>query len=164
MGLTPGMAKRRKGHVVNISSIGVQTNAPRFSAYIASKAALDAWTRVVSSEIHDRGVTFTTIHMPLVRTPMIAPTKLYDRFPAISPAQAADMVLRAMRDKPHEINTFGGTAGEIGHALAPRAAFSVLNRAYKLFPDSAAARGADAGTSATREQLTLARILKGVHW
>ena len=164
MGLTPGMAKRRSGHVVNISSIGVQTNAPRFSAYIASKAALDAWTRVVSSEIHDRGVTFTTIHMPLVRTPMIAPTKLYDRFPAISPAQAAEMVLRGMRDKPHEINTLGGTAGEIGHAIAPRAAFSLLNRAYKLFPDSAAARGADAGTSATREQLTLARILKGVHW
>ncbi len=164
MGLTPGMAKRRRGHIVNISSIGVQTNAPRFSAYVASKAALDAWTRVVSSEIHDRGVTFTTIHMPLVRTPMIAPTKLYDRFPAISPAQAADMVLKAMRDKPHEINTLGGNAGELGHALAPKAAFRVLNRAYHLFPDSAAARGADAGSRATRQQLSLARIIRGMHW
>ncbi len=163
MGLTPGMAKRRRGHIVNVSSIGVQTNAPRFSAYVASKAALDAWTRVVSSELFDRGVTFTTIHMPLVRTPMIAPTKLYDRFPAISPAQAADMVLKAIRDKPHEINTLGGTAGEIGHALAPRAAFRLLNRAYKLFPDSTAARG-DEAKDATREQLTLARILKGGHW
>ncbi len=164
MGLTPGMAKRRRGHVVNVSSIGVQTNAPRFSAYVASKAALDAWTRVVSSELFDRGVTFTTIHMPLVRTPMIAPTKLYDRFPAISPAQAAEMVLKAIRDKPHEINTLGGTAGEIGHALAPHAAFRLLNRAYKLFPDSTAARGDEAAKEATREQLTLARILKGVHW
>jgi short-subunit dehydrogenase len=164
MGLTPAMAKRRRGHVINISSIGVQTNAPRFSAYVASKAALDAWTRVVSSELYDRNVTFTTIHMPLVRTPMIAPTKLYDRFPAISPAQAAEMVLKAIRDKPHEINTVGGTAGEIGHALAPHAAFRVLNRAYKLFPDSTAARNDDAAKDATREQLTLARILKGGHW
>ena len=163
MGLTPGMAKRRRGHIVNVSSIGVQTNAPRFSAYVASKAALDAWTRVVSSELYDRDVTFTTIHMPLVRTPMIAPTKLYDRFPAISPAQAAEMVLKAIRDKPHEINTLGGTAGEIGHALAPHAAFRLLNRAYKLFPDSTAARG-DGAKDATREQLTLARILKGGHW
>ena len=163
MGLTPGMAKRRRGHIVNVSSIGVQTNAPRFSAYVASKAALDAWTRVVSSELYDRDVTFTTIHMPLVRTPMIAPTKLYDRFPAISPAQAAEMVLKAIRDKPHEINTLGGTAGEIGHALAPHAAFRLLNRAYKLFPDSTAARG-DGAKDATREQLTLARVLKGGHW
>ncbi|MEJ7635361.1 SDR family oxidoreductase [Aeromicrobium sp.] len=164
MGLTPGMAHRKRGHVVNISSIGVQTNPPRFSAYIASKAALDSWTRVVSSELFDRGVTFTTIHMPLVRTPMIAPTKLYDAFPTISPAQAADLVLKAVRDKPHEINTLGGTAGELGHAVAPRMAFRVLNRAYHLFPDSAAARGSSAGTSATRAQRTLASILKGVHW
>ncbi|EFQ81939.1 NAD-binding protein [Aeromicrobium marinum DSM 15272] len=164
MGLAPGMAHRKRGHVVNISSIGVQTNPPRFSAYIASKAALDGWTRVVSSELVHRGVTFTTIHMPLVRTPMIAPTRLYDAFPAISSAQAADLVLRAIRDQPHEINTLGGTAGELGHALAPRIAFQVLNRAYHLFPDSAAARGADAGRSASRRQRTLASVLRGVHW
>jgi NAD(P)-dependent dehydrogenase (short-subunit alcohol dehydrogenase family) len=78
MGLLPGMVAKRKGHVVNISSIGVLTNAPRFSAYVASKAALDAWTRCASSEYADQGVTFTTINMPLVRTPMIAPTKIYN--------------------------------------------------------------------------------------
>ena len=81
MGLLPHMRERRSGHIVNVSSIGVQTNPPRFSAYVASKAALDAWTRVVSSELVGDGITFTTIHMPLVRTPMIAPTKMYDSFP-----------------------------------------------------------------------------------
>ncbi|MBT9514537.1 MAG: SDR family oxidoreductase, partial [Acidovorax sp.] len=89
MGFLPGMVEKRKGHVVNISSIGVLTNAPRFSAYVASKAALDAWTRCASSEFADQGITFTTINMPLVRTPMIAPTKIYNNVPTLSPEEAA---------------------------------------------------------------------------
>ncbi len=113
MGLLPTMREQRRGHVVNISSIGVQTSPPRFSAYVASKAALDAWSNVVSSELVGDGVTFTGIHMPLVRTPMIAPTKLYDKFPTISPAQAADLVVRAIVERPHEINTLLGNAGAV---------------------------------------------------
>ena len=89
------MREQKHGHIVNISSIGVQTNPPRFSAYVASKAALDAWSNVVSSEVVGDGISFTNIHMPLVKTPMIAPTKIYDKFPTISPAQAAEMVVRA---------------------------------------------------------------------
>src|SRR3954451_6588931 len=69
MALLPHMTERKSGHVVNISSIGAQTNPPRFAAYVASKAALDAWTRVVGSELIGDGITFTTIHMPLVKTP-----------------------------------------------------------------------------------------------
>ncbi|MGH3497375.1 MAG: SDR family oxidoreductase [Nocardioidaceae bacterium] len=164
MGLAPAMQAGGGGHVVNVSSIGVQTNPPRFSAYVASKAALDAWSRVVSSELIGDGITFTTIHMPLVRTPMIAPTKLYDAFPTITPAQAADLVMRAIKDEPHEINTTLGTAGEVLHALAPKAMFRVLHRAYKVFPDSAAARGDGDTEKATSEQVLLARLLKGVHW
>ena len=97
IGLLPHMRERGSGHIVNISSIGVQTNPPRFSAYVASKAALDAFTRVVASEVIGDGVTFTTIHMPLVRTPMIAPTKMYDAFPAITPEEAATMICEALR-------------------------------------------------------------------
>jgi NAD(P)-dependent dehydrogenase (short-subunit alcohol dehydrogenase family) len=165
MGLTPALHAAGAGHVVNISSIGVQTNPPRFSAYVASKAALDAWSRVVSSELIGDGITFTTIHMPLVRTPMIAPTKIYDAFPTITPAQAADLVMRAFKDEPHEINTTLGTAGEVLHALAPKTVFRVLHMAYRIFPDSAAARGgAPEEERATTEQLLLARLLKGIHW
>ncbi len=100
MGLLPHMRERHSGHVINISSIGVQTNPPRFSAYVASKSALDAWTRVVSSECIQDNVHFTTIHMPLVKTPMIAPTKMYDRFPTITPEEAADMIIEAIRTGP----------------------------------------------------------------
>ncbi|GEP37273.1 short chain dehydrogenase [Nocardioides psychrotolerans] len=165
MGLVPTMRDQHRGHVVNISSIGVQTNPPRFSAYVASKAALDSWSNVVSSELVGDGVTFTNIHMPLVRTPMIAPTKLYDKFPTISPAQAADLVVTAMVERPHEINTMLGNAGAIAHTVAPKLAFRVLNMAYHVFPDSAAAKGADA-TGGTREseQIMLAKVFKGIHW
>ena len=100
IGLLPHMRERGSGHIVNISSIGVQTNPPRFSAYVASKSALDAFTRVVASEVIGDGITFTTIHMPLVRTPMIAPTKMYDAFPAITPDEAGDMICEAMRGAP----------------------------------------------------------------
>jgi hypothetical protein len=103
--------------------------------------------------------------MPLVRTPMIAPTRIYDRFPTISPAQAAAKVVAAMVDKPHEINTLTGNLGALAHTLAPKTAFRVLHLAYQVFPDSAAARGqAEGEGKSAGEQLMLARMLKGVHW
>jgi NAD(P)-dependent dehydrogenase (short-subunit alcohol dehydrogenase family) len=165
MGLLPHMRERGKGHVVNVSSIGVQTNPPRFSAYVASKAALDAWTRVVSSEVVGDGVTFTTIHMQLVRTAMIAPTKIYDQFPTITPEEAADLICEAIRSKPKQINTRLGTFGEVAYALAPKAVDQILHMAYKVFPDSAAARGEkDPNEKASMEQLAMANLMKGVHW
>jgi NAD(P)-dependent dehydrogenase (short-subunit alcohol dehydrogenase family) len=165
MRLAPHMRERGSGHVVNISSIGVQTNPPRFSAYVASKAALDAWTRVVSSEVVGDGITFTTIHMPLVRTPMIAPTKIYDSFPTISPDEAADLICEAIRSKPKSINTRLGTFGEVAYALAPKAVDQILHMAFKVFPDSAAARGEkDPNERASMEQVAMANLMKGVHW
>jgi hypothetical protein len=110
-------------------------------------------------------VSFTSIHMPLVRTPMIAPTRLYDRFPTISPAQAARKVIKALVDRPHEINTLTGNLGALAHTLAPKTAFRVLHLAYQVFPDSAAARSHVEGEGKSEsEQLMLARLLKGVHW
>jgi hypothetical protein len=100
-----------------------------------------------------------------VRTPMIAPTRIYDKFPTISPAQAADMLVRAMVEKPHEINTALGNAGAVAHTVAPRTAFRLLNMAYHVFPDSAAARGQQGEPGAREsEQIMLARVFKGVHW
>jgi NAD(P)-dependent dehydrogenase (short-subunit alcohol dehydrogenase family) len=164
--LLPEMRARKRGHIVNISTIGVQTNPPRFSAYVASKAALDAFTRVVASETIADRVTFTTIHMPLVRTPMIAPTKIYDAFPAISPEEAADLICDAIRSRPKLINTRLGTVGEVAYALAPKAVDQLLHLAYRVFPDSAAARGQlDGGPErATSEQIALAHLTRGVHW
>ncbi|OJX20149.1 MAG: short chain dehydrogenase, partial [Burkholderiales bacterium 68-20] len=141
MGLMPKMVEKRKGHVVNISSIGVLTNAPRFSAYVASKAALDSWTRCAASEFADQGVTFTTINMPLVRTPMIAPTKIYDNVPTLSPDEAADLIAQACIFKPVRIATKLGITGQVLHALLPRVAQITMNTSFRMFPDSEAAQG-----------------------
>jgi NAD(P)-dependent dehydrogenase (short-subunit alcohol dehydrogenase family) len=165
MGLLPHMRERGAGHIVNVSSIGVQTSPPRFSAYVASKAALDAWTRVVSSEVIGDGITFTTIHMPLVRTAMIAPTKIYDSFPTISPDDAGDIICEAIRSKPKQINTRLGTFGEVLYAVAPKAVDQILHMAYKVFPDSAASKGEkDPNEKASVEQIAMANIMRGVHW
>ncbi len=167
MALLPHMRERGFGHIVNVSSIGVQTAPPRFSAYVASKSALDAWTRVVSSEVIGDGVSFTTIHMQLVRTPMIAPTKMYDHFPTISPEEAADLICEGLRARPKSINTKLGTAGEVLYAVAPKAVDQILHMAYKVFPDSAASKGDKspaADEKANMEQIAMANIMKGVHW
>jgi NAD(P)-dependent dehydrogenase (short-subunit alcohol dehydrogenase family) len=165
MGLLPHMRERRSGHVVNVSSIGVQTNPPRFAAYVASKAALDAWTRVVGSECIGDNVHFTTIHMPLVRTAMIAPTKIYDSFPTISPDEAADLVCEAIRAKPKHEGTRLGTFGEVAYTLFPKAVDQILSTAYKVFPDSAASKGhKDPDERASTEQVALAHLMRGVHW
>jgi len=165
MGLLPAMVGKKKGHIVNISSIGVLTNAPRFSAYVASKAALDAWTRCASSEYQDQGITFTTINMPLVRTPMIAPTKIYNNVPTLAPEEAADMVAQACVAKPVRIATRLGVAGEVLHALAPRIAQIVMNTSFRLFPDSSAAQGDKGGRSQlSPEAMALQQMMRGIHF
>ncbi|MCE4537502.1 SDR family oxidoreductase [Pelomonas sp. P7] len=165
MGLLPGMVAKRRGHVVNISSIGVLTNAPRFSAYVASKAALDAWTRCASSEFADTGVTFTTINMPLVRTPMIAPTKIYNNVPTLSPEEAADMIAQACISKPVRIATRLGISGELLHAAAPRIAQIVMNTSFRMFPDSDAAKGEKGkGGGLSPEAIALQQMMRGIHF
>jgi len=165
MGLLPGMVKKHKGHVVNISSIGVLTNAPRFSAYVASKAALDAWTRCAASEFADQGVTFTTINMPLVRTPMIAPTKIYNNVPTLAPEEAADLIAQACVSKPVRIATRMGITGQLLHALLPRVAQIAMNTTFRMFPDSQAAKGEKgAKPQLSAEAMALQQMMQGIHF
>ena len=119
MGFLPGMAERRSGHIVNISSIGVLTTLPRFSAYVASKAALEAWTDCAASEFLDRNVAFTNVNMPLVRTEMIAPSKFYEHVPTLDPDEAADLVVEALIHRPARVATRLGRFGQALHAVAP---------------------------------------------
>jgi len=165
MGLLPGMVAKKRGHVVNISSIGVLTNAPRFSAYVASKAALDAWTRCASSEYADVGISFTTINMPLVRTPMIAPTKIYNNVPTLAPEEAADMIAQACVYKPVRIATRLGITGQVLHAFAPRIAQIVMNTSFRMFPDSEAAKGEKGGKpQLSAEAVALQQMMRGIHF
>jgi NAD(P)-dependent dehydrogenase (short-subunit alcohol dehydrogenase family) len=165
LGFLHGMAERHSGHVINISSIGVLTNAPRFSAYVASKAAMEAWTRCAASEFLDRGVRFTTINMPLVRTAMIAPTKLYDHVPALAPEEAAELVVEAIVRRVSRIATPLGVFGQIVNAISPRLAQIVMNTAFRMFPDSAASTGrAPRAEPPTADQIAFTQIMRGLHF
>ena len=170
----PGMRERKTGHIINVSSIGVQTNTPRFSAYVASKSALDAFSRCVAPEVVGDNVKFTTIYMPLVRTPMIAPTDIYKAFPTLTPDEAAQMIADAMIDKPKRKATKLGTFGEVLYALSPKTVDQVMNTAYGLFPDSKAAKkkkeeveagGQDAQQEEmSTEAVAMAYLMRGVHF
>jgi NAD(P)-dependent dehydrogenase (short-subunit alcohol dehydrogenase family) len=165
MGLLPGMVAKRKGHIVNLSSISVLVNAPRFSAYVASKAALDAWTRCASSEFADQGITFTTVNMPLVRTPMTAPTKIYDSMPLLQPEEAADMIVQACVEKPVRVATRLGIFGALLHTAAPRVTQIIMNTTFRMFPDSQAAKGEKLGKQTlSPEAVAMAQMMRGIHF
>jgi short-subunit dehydrogenase len=167
------MRERKSGHIINVSSIGVQTNTPRFSSYVASKSALDAFSRCAAPEVVGDNVKFTTVYMPLVRTPMIAPTDIYKAFPTLTPEEAAQMIADAMIDKPKRKATRLGTFGEVLYALSPKTVDQVLNTAYGLFPDSKAAKKKKEELEAGKEQkeeemsteaVAMAYIMRGVHF
>ena len=171
----PGMRERKSGHIINVSSIGVQTNTPRFSAYVASKAALDAFSRCAAPECVADNVKFTTVYMPLVRTPMIAPTDIYKAFPTLTPDEAAQMLCDAMIDKPKRVASRLGTFGEVLYSVSPKTVDIVLNTAYNLFPDSKASKSDKAeGKPApaaekkddemSTEAVAMAYLMRGVHF
>ncbi|MEB3067906.1 SDR family oxidoreductase [[Mycobacterium] vasticus] len=143
LALLPHWRERRFGHVVNVSSEGVLAHSPKYSAYVPTKAALDAFADVVSTETLSDHITFTTIHMPLVATPMIAPTGKLVPMGAISAEHAAAMVVRGLIEKPDRIDTPLGTLAETGNYVAPGLARRMLHQLYLGYPDSAAARGVE---------------------
>ena len=171
----PGMRERKSGHIVNVSSMGVQTNTPRFSAYVASKAALDAFSRSIASEIVDDRVAISTVYMPLVRTPMIEPTAHYKYFPSLSPEEAAEMVADAIVSRNKKQSTLGGRISEVSYATVPRVQDAIANAAFKLFPESGSSKkpkqesgeppaGEEDPQEGSVEQRAFARATRGVHW
>ena len=136
MGFLPGMRARRDGHILNVSTIGVQVNVPRYGAYIASKAALDAFSRVMAVEVLKDGVDVTTVYMPLVRTPMMESTTIYQSFPMRTAEQAAELIVEGLVERPKRIAVPAGNVFELAYTLAPRVVDRVLHAAYELYPES----------------------------
>ncbi|WP_197503522.1 SDR family oxidoreductase [Mycobacterium sp. E740] len=183
LALLPHWRERRFGHVVNVSSAGVQARNPKYSSYLPTKAALDAFADVVATETLSDHITFTNIHMPLVRTPMIVPSRRLNPVPAISAEHAAAMVVRGLVDKPARIDTPLGTLADFGNYFTPKLSRRVLHQLYLGYPDSAAARGEasaaarPAGSRRPRRPArtvpalrvprpvkAAARLVPGVHW
>jgi NAD(P)-dependent dehydrogenase (short-subunit alcohol dehydrogenase family) len=186
LALLPHWRERRFGHVVNVSSAGVQARSPKYSSYLPTKAALDAFSEVVATETLSDHITFTNIHMPLVATPMIAPSRRLNPMPAISAEHAAAMVVRGLVDKPARIDTPVGTLAEAGNYFAPKLSRRILHQLYLGYPDSAAARGEETPKTVVQPQSSrrprrparaavarmrvprpvkaAVRLVPGVHW
>jgi NAD(P)-dependent dehydrogenase (short-subunit alcohol dehydrogenase family) len=165
LGLLPAVVAQQSGQVIMISSIGVLSNAPRFSGYIASKAALEAFARCAAAEYRDQGIRFTVINMPLVRTPMIAPTCAYEKLPTITPEEAATMVADAVIHKPPRLATRLGMFAQLMQMFAPNVSDVIMNASHHMFPDSAAAKGDGSSEEPLgKEAVAFANLLRGLHW
>jgi thioester reductase-like protein/short-subunit dehydrogenase involved in D-alanine esterification of teichoic acids len=183
LALLPHWRERRFGHVVNVSSAGVQARNPKYSSYLPTKAALDAFADVVSTETLSDHITFTNIHMPLVRTPMIVPSRRLNPVPPITAEHAAAMVVRGLIEKPARIDTPLGTLADVGNYFTPKLSRRVLHQLYLGYPDSAAARGVEPAPGSRtpsrrprrparavtklrvpRTVKRAARLVPGVHW
>ncbi|MBS0578526.1 MAG: SDR family oxidoreductase [Proteobacteria bacterium] len=163
LGLLPAMVSHGGGHVIGISSIGALSNAARFAAYNASKAALEAFCRTAAAEFSDKGVRFTVVNMPLVRTPMVAPTKLYEQFPLIQPEEAADIVCQAITRRPQRLTSRLGLLAQLIEACAPGLGQAIMSENFRMFPESEAAGGSCAASRpSSEEMLALASLMHGV--
>jgi short-subunit dehydrogenase len=167
LSVLPGMRERHFGTVVNVSSIGVLTRVPRFGAYIASKAALDTLCDAWQAETHSDNVRFSTVHMSLVRTPMIEATTIYQRFPVLTPDDAADVLCEAIIRRPRRVSPPFGQVAAFADAMSPAIMDRVRNQGFRLFEDSAAARGEKPGSEradVSAQARAFAEVTRGVHW
>jgi short-subunit dehydrogenase len=166
LSLLPGMREREFGTIINVSSIGVLTRVPRFGAYIASKAALDILCDAWQAETHSDNVRFSTVHMSLVRTPMIEATTIYQRFPVLTPDQAADVLCEAIIHRPRRVSPPFGQLAAFADAMSPAIMDRVRNQGFQLFDDSAAARGEKDSKPAevSPRARAFAEVTRGVHW
>ena len=160
MGFLPGMRAQKQGQIINVSTIGVQVNVPRYGAYIASKAALDAFSRVLAVEALKDGVKVTTIYMPLVKTPMMKSTTIYDAFPMRTAEQAADLVVEGIIRQPKRVAIPVGNLFEFAYGIAPSAIDRVLSAAYELYPESGDKK--DQREPVSRDAAMFQRVFKAV--
>ena len=128
-GLAPGMLARKNGHIINVSTWGVKTESPPlFGVYNASKAALSSVSRIIETEWSDQGVHSTTLYYPLVKTPMIAPTRAYDGLPGLSADEAAGWIVTAARRRPVSIAPRIAVTAHAINSIAPGAVDSIMKR------------------------------------
>jgi NAD(P)-dependent dehydrogenase (short-subunit alcohol dehydrogenase family) len=163
LAVLPGMIAHGGGQVINVSSIGVLSNAPRFTAYNASKAALEAFSRSAAAEFKERGVQFSVINMPLVRTPMVAPTQLYAQLKLLEPEQAAERICDAIVRRPARVTSGMGLLSLAVELVAPDVARAIMSQSFRLFADTPLERPDATATPISARMHALAALLHGVH-
>ena len=142
LGLIPPMRAAGRGHVVNVSTVGVRiAPGPRWGAYQASKGAFDTWLRSVTPELDSDGVAVSSLYMALIYTRMSAPTPIMRKLPGLLPDEAAGIVAKAIIERPRTLEPWWAWPAEVSSALAPAAIDLGMRLMYRFSDDTASARG-----------------------
>ncbi len=128
--LLPAMLERGDGHIINVSSMSALMPTPFFSAYVATKSALDAFSRSLGAELVDSGIAVTTINYPLVKTPMTAPTRHYRYIRQMDVDDAAGWIVEAVRKRPLRITSRLGALWSVSTAALPGPTTRWTGRAF----------------------------------
>jgi short-subunit dehydrogenase len=165
LGSLPGMVEQQSGHIINLSSVAVLTNQPRFSAYAASKSALDSFTRTASAELCGQGVNFTTINMPLVETPMIADhyRKAKGGIPLLSSDEAADLIIKAIIEKPKRIANRIGLFAALVHGVYPKLGELVMNTGFNMAPETDGKKHDSDPKQNSADVMALSNLIREIH-
>jgi short-subunit dehydrogenase len=140
LGLMPRFLEQGNGHVVVSTSMSTQIPIPLFSAYLASKSALESFARSLWAELGDRGITTTIVHFPMVRTEMSDATEIYQAMPMMSARKAAGWLVKAAESRPSRVTSITGRVGELGMATAPGVITAVTRPLFRRMDASLARR------------------------
>jgi short-subunit dehydrogenase len=140
LGLMPRFLEQGHGHVVVSTSMSTQIPIPLFSAYLASKSALESFARSLSAELGDRRITTTIVYFPMVRTEMSTATEIYQAMPMMSPRKAARWLVKAADARPPRVTSITGRFGELGMATAPGVITAVTRPLFRRMDASLARR------------------------
>lgn len=130
--LLPGMLERGSGHIVNVSSMSVMMPTPNFAAYVASKSALEGFSRTLAAELVGSGVHVSVVNFPLVKTAMTAPTLIYRYVPQMSPKRAAGWIVKAIRKQPLRVANGFGQSWNAATALMPGPTVEWTGRLFQV--------------------------------
>jgi short-subunit dehydrogenase len=131
LGFLPNMQEKNKGHIINVLSMGVQFKTPGFAAYVASKAALDTASLSFAAELKNKGIKFSNVYLPLVKTPMISPTKIYKDQKAWTPEQAAELTLSSLVTGKSKATPTMGIIAEVFHTFLPETSLKLMNQYFR---------------------------------
>ena len=143
LGLLPRFLEQGHGHVVISSTLSTQIPVPLFSAYLASKSALESFTRSVSAELGGQGISTTTVHFPMVRTEMSGGTDIYQAMPMLSADRAANWLVKAVVDRPSRVTSLQGVAAEIAMATLPGVVTAGMRPLFRTMDRTLARRSRD---------------------
>jgi len=132
--LLPSLIER-SGTISHVLTMGVLIPGPYFAAYLATKAALDAFGDSLMSELQHEGIHVSSVYLPLVKTEMMAPVEEYaGRRDVMTAKRAATMILDGVVDRRRRVMTPVGAYLAFSNRVTPATTSRILNLIQRTFP------------------------------